>query len=59
MIKPHKSPVEDYENNLFLAVTDMFLDMAYDTDIDKFEARQLILGRVNIFLDDVEKELDN
>jgi len=58
IIKPHKSPVEDYENNLFLAVTDYAIGIRHD-GLDKFEARQIILRRVSMFLDDMEKELDN
>lgn len=52
------SSVETYEDNLFLAVTDMFVDMVADAGINKKEARRLIIRDVNEIIDQTIKEFD-
>jgi len=52
------SSVETYQDNLFLAVTDMFVEMVVNADINKKEARRLIIRDVNEIIDANIKEFD-
>jgi hypothetical protein len=45
------SSVDTYQDNLFLAVSDMFVDMVADAGIKKTEARRLIIRDVNEIID--------
>jgi len=49
------SSVETYQDNLFLAVTDMFVEMVVNADINKKEARRLIIRDVNEIIDALEE----
>ena len=60
------SPVETYENNLFLAVSDMFWDLVFETEIDHLsgftedQARKIIIRDVNdIINESVRQFRDN
>ena len=50
------SKVDTYQDNLFLAVTDMHVDMVVSADISPAEARRLIIRNVNLILDENVKE---
>lgn len=50
------SKVDTYLDNLFLAVTDMHVDMVVSSDISPAEAKRLILRNVNIIIDENVKE---
>ena len=52
------SSVETYQDNLFLAVTDMFAEMMSVTDINKTEARVIIIRDVNDIIDQMIKEFN-
>ena len=52
------SSVDTYQDNLFLAVSDMFVDMVADAGIKKTEARRLIIRDVNEIIDANIKEFD-
>ena len=52
------SSVETYQDNLFLAVTDMFADMIAKTDINKTEARVIIIRDINEIIDQTIKEFN-
>ena len=52
------SSVETYQDNLFLAVSDMFADMIVMTDIKKTEARVIIIRDVNEIIDQMIKEFN-
>jgi len=52
-----RSDVRIYQNNLFLAVTDMFVDMVTQAAISPSEARRLVMRDTKIFIDGVAKEL--
>jgi len=45
---------DDFHNNLFIAVADMWWDMV-DVDISRSEARRLVLRNVNLILDEIPK----
>jgi hypothetical protein len=51
------SSVETYQDNLFLAVSDMFVDMLLG-GFKKTEARRLIIRDVNEIIDANIKEFD-
>ncbi len=46
------SPVETYQDNLFLAVTDIFWDMVANSDFSENEARKTIIRDVNDIIDE-------
>jgi len=46
------SPVETYQDNIFLAVTDMFWDMIVNADYTQNEARKIIIRDVNAAIDE-------
>ena len=50
------SKVETYFDNLFLAVTDMHVDMVVSADISPAEAKRLIIRNVNLIIDENVKE---
>ena len=50
------SKVDTYQDNLFLAVTDMHVDMVTQADISPAEAKRLILRNVNLIIDENVKE---
>jgi len=50
-----RTPVSTYYDNLFLAVTDMHVDMVI-SDISPAEAKKLILRQVNLIIDENVKE---
>ena len=52
------SPVETYQDNIFLAVTDMFWDMRLNADFSKKEARKLIIRDVNKILDESIRQFE-
>ena len=52
------SSVETYQDNLFLAISDMFVDMVADAGIKKTEARRLIIRDVNEIIDANIREFD-
>jgi len=52
------SLVTTYHDNLFLAVTDMFVDMVGEAGMSKKEARRLLLRDVNEIIDTDIKEFD-
>lgn len=52
-----RSDVRIYQNNLFLAVTDMFVDMVTQAAISPSEARRLVMRDTKIFIDGAAKEL--
>jgi len=45
---------DDFHNNLFIAVADMYWDMI-DVDISPTEARSLVLRNVKLILDELPK----
>tara|TARA_R110002020_G_scaffold306213_1_gene522211 strand:+ start:706 stop:906 length:201 start_codon:yes stop_codon:yes gene_type:complete len=52
------SSVDDYLDNLFLAVTDIYWSMVLDSDISEKEARRLIIRDVNMVLDESIKQYE-
>ena len=50
------SKVDTYQYNLFLAVTDMHVDMVVSADISPAEAKRLIIRNVNLIIDENVKE---
>ena len=48
--------VDTYMDNLFLAVTDMHVDMVVTADISPAEAKRLILRNVKLIIDENVKE---
>jgi len=50
------SKIDTYQNNLFLAVTDMHVDMVVSADISPAEAKRLIIRNVNLIIDENVKE---
>jgi len=44
------------QHNLFLAVTEMHVDMVINADISPTEARKLIIRDVNLIIDENVKE---
>jgi len=55
------SPVDVFQNNLFLAITDMYWDMIIQSDYEVKEARKIIIRDVNDIIDETlrqEKEDD-
>ena len=53
------SPVETYQNNVSIAISDQFMEMIVNADFSRKEARKIILKDVKFIIDDVEKEIDN
>ena len=52
------SSVETYQDNLFLAISDMFVEMVAAAGIKKTEARRLIIRDVNEIIDANIREFD-
>ena len=50
------SKVDTYQDNLFLTVTDMHVDMVVSADISPAEAKRLIIRNVNLIIDENVKE---
>ena len=50
------SKFDTYLDNLFLAVTDMHVDMVVSADISPAEAKRLIIRNVNLIIDENVKE---
>jgi hypothetical protein len=48
--------VDSNQHNLFLAVTEMHLDMVINADITPTEARRIIIRDVNFIIDENVKE---
>jgi len=53
------SPVKTYQDNLFIAVSDQFMEMIVNADLSRKEARKIILRDIKFIIDDLEKEIDN
>jgi hypothetical protein len=53
------SPVETYQNNVSIAISDQFMEMIVNFNFSRKEARKIILKDVKFIIDDLEKELDN
>jgi len=51
-----RSPVSTYMDNLFLAVTDMHVDMVVSADMSPAESRKQIIRNVNLIIDENVKE---
>jgi len=51
-----KMSYKDNQHNLFLAVTEMHVDMVTNADISPTEARKLIVRNVNLIIDENVKE---
>ena len=50
------SKVDTYLDNLFLAVTDMHVDMVVSADMSPAESRKQIIRNVNLIIDENVKE---
>ena len=50
------SKIDTYYDNLFLAVTDLHVDMVVSADISPTEAKKLIIQNVNLIIDENVKE---
>ena len=50
--KKNPKDYDDYLDNLFMAVTDVFWDMVIKADISEKEARRLIIRDVNLVIDE-------
>lgn len=55
--KNPKNP-DDYLDNLFMSVTDIFWSMVIDSDISEKEARKLIIRDVNMILDESLRQVE-
>jgi len=53
------SPVETYQDNVSIAISDQFMEMIVNADFSRKEARKIILRDVKFIIDDLEKEIDN
>ena len=51
-----RSPVNTYMDNLFLAVSDMYVDMVTQADISTSEAQRLVIRNVRVILTEMTKE---
>ena len=51
------SPVDVYRDNLWLAVTDMYVDMVTKTNISTSEAKKLITRGVKFIMSDIERDM--
>ena len=51
------SPVDVYRDNLWLAVTDMYVDMVTQTNISTSEAKILITRDVKFIMSDIERDM--
>ena len=51
------SPVDVYRDNLWLAVTDMYVDMVTQTNISTSEAKILITRDVKFIMSDIDKDM--
>ena len=50
--KKNPKDYDDYLDNLFMAVTDVFWDMVIKADISEKEARRLVNRDVNLVIDE-------
>jgi len=57
-IKKNSPPIT-YQDNLFIAVSDHFMEMIVNADLSRKESRKIILRDVKFIIDDLEKEIDN
>ena len=53
------SPVKTYQDNVFIAISDQFMEMIVNADFSRKEAKKIILKDVKDIMDDLEKEIDN
>jgi len=51
------SPVDVYRDNLWLAVTDMYVDMVTQTNISPTEAKKIITRDVKFIISTLEKDM--
>ena len=52
-----RSSVNTYNDNLFLAVSDIYVDMVTQADISISEAQRLVIRNVKLILTEMTKEL--
>jgi len=55
----NNSPPITYQDNLWIAVSDQFMEMIVNSDLSRKEGRKIILRDVKFIIDELEKEIDN
>jgi len=52
-----KTRVNTYMDNLFLAVSDMYVDMVTQADISTSEAQRLVIRNVKLILTEIDQRI--
>ena len=52
-----KTRVNTYMDNLFLAVSDMYVDMVTQADISTSEAQRLVIRNVKVILTEIDQRI--